>query len=77
VFYTAGQLSQRLFDAEDPLARERTPDDLQYSLDHFQVKLFKLPALMNTVTGRRLAEEKAEYLRQFLLTIEGEIRGRW
>ena len=77
VFYTAGQLSQRLFDAEDPLARERTPDDLQYSLDHFQVKLFKLPALMNTVTGRRLAEEKAEYLRQFLRTIEREIRGRW
>jgi uncharacterized protein len=77
VFYTAGQLSQRLFDAADPLAQERAPDDLQYSLDHFQVKLFKLPALMNTVTGRRLAEEKAEYLRQFLLTIEQEIRGRW
>lgn len=77
VFYTAGQLSQRLFDAEDPLAQERMPNDSQYSLDHFQVKLFKLPALMNTVTGRRLAEEKAEYLRQFLRTIEGEIKGQW
>ena len=76
VFYTAGQLSQRLFDAEDPLARHRTPDDQQYSLDHFRVKLFKLPALMNTVTGRRLAEEKASYMRQFLEKIEREIAGR-
>jgi uncharacterized protein len=77
VFYTAGQLSQRLFDTEDPLAQTREPNDRQYSLDHFQVKLFKLPALMNTATGRRLAEEKAEYLRQFLRIIEGEIRGRY
>ena len=77
VFYTAGQLSQRLFDPNDPLALERAPDDRQYSLDHFQVKLFKLPALMNTVTGRRLADEKVEYLRQFLRVIEGEIAGRY
>jgi len=77
VFYTAGQLSQRLFDAEDPLAQTREPNDRQYSLDHFQVKLFKLPALMNTATGRRLADEKVEYLRQFLRTIEGEIRGKY
>jgi uncharacterized protein len=77
VFYTAGQLSQRLFDAGDPLALEREPDDSQFSLDHFQVKLFKLPALMNTATGRRLAEEKTDYLRQFLRTIEGEINGRY
>jgi len=75
VFYTAGQLSQRLFDAEDPLALQREPDDRRYSLDHFQVKLFKLPALMNTATGKRLAEEKVGYLRDFLRMIEGEIRG--
>jgi uncharacterized protein len=77
VFYTAGQLSQRLFDASDPLALERTPDDQRYSLDHFQVKLFKLPTMMNTTTGKRLADEKAQYLRQFLHIIEGEIAGRY
>lgn len=76
VFYTAGQLDQRLFDASDPLALRREPDDQQYSLDHFAVKLFKLPALMNTATGRMLADEKAGYLRQFLVRIEGEIAGR-
>lgn len=77
VFYTAGQLSQRLFDGDDPLALERAPDDQQYSLDHFQVKLFRLPGLMNTATGRKMAEGKVEYLRGYLKVIEGEIRGRW
>jgi uncharacterized protein len=77
VFYTAGVLQQRLFDGNDPLALHRQADDQQYSLDHFAVKLFKLPALMNTATGRRMADEKAEYLRQFLRRIEGEIAGNF
>jgi uncharacterized protein len=75
VFYTAGQLNGRLFDVDDPLAEEREPDDRRYALDHFQLKLLRLPAMMNTATGRRMAEERAEYLREFLLRICREIRG--
>ncbi len=75
VFYTAGQLGQRLFEGSDPMAEGREPDDKKYALDHFQVKLLKLPALMNTVSGRRLAEENANYLREFLKKINNEIKG--
>jgi len=75
VFYTAGQLQSRLFDPEDPLAENREPDDRRFALDHFSVKLLKLPALMNTVTGRRLAENNAAYLVQFLQKIGSEIAG--
>lgn len=75
VWYTAGQLNQPLFDADDPLAERRLANDQQYSLDHFQVKLLKLPAMMNTATGRRLAEGHAAYLREFLARIKGEITG--
>jgi uncharacterized protein len=75
VWYTAGQLNQPLFDADDPLAESRQANDQQYSLDHFQVKLLKLPAMMNTVTGRRLAEGHAAYLREFLARIKAEIIG--
>jgi uncharacterized protein len=75
VFYTAGQLNQQLFDGKDPLAEGRAPDDQLYALDHFQVKLLKLPALMNTATGRRLAEANAGYLRAFLQKIREEIAG--
>jgi uncharacterized protein len=75
VWYTAGQLNQPLFNAEDPLAERRPANDQQYSLDHFQVKLLKLPAMMNTATGRRLAEGHAVYLREFLARIGREILG--
>jgi uncharacterized protein len=75
VFYTAGQLGQTLFHPEDPLAEGREPDDRLYSLDHFKVKLLKLPALMNTATGRRMAESNAAYLEEFLEKIRAEILG--
>src|SRR6202022_575492 len=32
VFYTAGQLNQQLFEAGDPLAEHRVPDDQLYAL---------------------------------------------
>jgi len=75
VFYTAGQLNQQLFQAEDPLAVHRTPNDQVYALDHFSIKLLKLPGLMNTRAGRRLADENAAYLSDFLQKIRSEILG--
>jgi len=75
VFYTAGRVNGLLFDADDPLAEGREPDDRRYALDHFQLQLLRLPAMMNTATGRRMAEERAEYLREFMKRICLEIRG--
>jgi uncharacterized protein len=75
VWYSAGQMNQSLFHGTDPLAEDRPPDDQQYALDHFQLKLLRLPAMMNTAAGRRVAEERAEYLREFLKKICLEIRG--
>ncbi|MHA4808490.1 HD domain-containing protein [Flavitalea flava] len=75
VFYTAGQLGQKLFHAEDPLGAFRENDDKLYALDHFPLKLLKLPSLMNTQTGKRLAAEKAAYLTDFMEKIRREIAG--
>ena len=74
VWYSAGQMNQALFHGADPLAEGRAADDQRYALDHFQLKLLRLPAMMNTETGRRMAEERAEYLREFLEKICVEIR---
>ena len=52
-----------------------TSGQLNVALDHFQLKLLRLPAMMNTETGRRLAEERAGYLREFLTRIGAEIEG--
>ena len=75
-FYTAGQMDARLFDSADPLAKGREPNDRQYALDHFQVKLFRLPGMMNTATGRRLAEQRAEWMRGFVEKLCQEIGDR-
>ena len=75
VFYSAGQMHQSLFDPADPLAERRSPDDQRYALDHFQLKLLRLPSMMNTATGRSMAEAKAQYLREFLNKISREIGG--
>jgi len=74
-FYTAGLLGQRMFDSADPMAKGRELDDKRYALDHFEVKLFRLPAMMNTVSGRVLAERQADWMRGFVGQLRREIEG--
>lgn len=75
VFYVSGQLSCPLFDADDPFARSREPDDKRWALDHFQTKLLKLPESMQTERGRALARHNAHYLVEFMAKLSGELRG--
>jgi uncharacterized protein len=76
-FYIGGQMNCRLFDSADPLAEGREVDDRRFALDHFQVKLYKLPAMMNTVAGKRMAERNAEWLREFARKMAAEVQGEW
>jgi uncharacterized protein len=75
VFYVAGQLGGQLFDAEDPLAEGRELDDRRFALDHFAVKLLKLPATMHTAAARRHAERNAAWMRLFIQKLCSEIGG--
>ncbi|SNS91427.1 uncharacterized protein SAMN06265795_10953 [Noviherbaspirillum humi] len=65
LFYTAGRMGSALAHADDPLARARRPDDRAYALDHIDVKLATLPASMQTAAGRRLADERLAWLKDF------------
>ena len=65
MFHVAGQLGRGLFDPEDPLARHRPLDDQRHALDHLEVKLFPVAAAMQTAEGRRLAAERADWMRAF------------
>ncbi len=75
VFYTAGQLGAQLFDADDPLAAGRELDDRRFALDHFAVKLLKLPGMMHTTAARRHAEKNAAWMRLFIEKLCAEIGG--
>ncbi|MBI1364010.1 MAG: HD domain-containing protein [Proteobacteria bacterium] len=73
VFYVSGRLNRPPFDAVDPLCKNRTPDDSLYGVDHFFTKLLKLPAQMQTESGKRMAAERAEVLTGYLQTLEREL----
>jgi uncharacterized protein len=61
------------FHPEDPWARARPLDEAGYSVDHFFVKLLRLPATMQTEAGRAEAERRAAYLRAFLAQLGEEL----
>lgn len=52
------QLTASFFHPHDPWAQNRKLDDKKYSVDHFFVKLSKLPEQMNTDMAKRLAYER-------------------
>lgn len=72
-FAVSGALGRPLFHPEDPFAHSRNPDDQAYALDHFATKLLRLPETFLTPTGRRLAEERAEKMRRFLVELAAEL----
>lgn len=73
MFHVSGATGGGLFDANDPLAQRRDLDDRAFALDHLETKLFLLPGMMNTATGRELAEEGAEWLASFRTRLLREI----
>jgi len=72
-FSVGGRLNRPFYDESDPAADHRAPDDSVYTLDHFQKKLFNLPDLMQTDSGRKLALERMETLKQFIRNLKTEL----
>lgn len=73
LFATGALMGAAFFDAGDPWARRRAPDDRAWSVDHFFAKLLRLPASMRTGAGRREAEARARLLRDFLAELGREL----
>jgi uncharacterized protein len=70
---TGATFGAELFDADDPWAEARPLDDKRYSVDHFFVKLFKLPETFQTEPGRCEAERRVEVMRGLLKQLATEI----
>ena len=71
-FAVSGALGRSLVDPEDPLAERRPLDDGRWALDHFQVKLLRLPGLMRTAAGRRIGAERAAFVEAFMRRMAAE-----
>lgn len=68
------QMKTSFYDSIDPLARERELDDKKFMLDHYFVKLFKIPELMNTNKAKQEAEKRMAFMKVFLNTLLDETR---
>jgi uncharacterized protein len=70
---TAAEMGSRLYHPGDPLARARALDDKAYALDHFERKLFRIPALLHTSSARALADERVAFMRAFVAQLGREV----
>jgi uncharacterized protein len=75
MFYIAGRMGSALAHGSDPLALDRPLDDKAYSLDHIDAKLARLPGMMQTDAGRKLAEARLATLTAFRSAFAAEWSG--
>jgi len=72
-FSVGGVLNNSMYHPDDPFAKEREPDDLKWTVDHFYKKLFRLPELLNTDAAKYIARKRIEYMKVFLAQLSTEI----
>ena len=69
-FAYAGAKGQLMYDPAIPVREEMTKEEYRHgkstAINHFYEKLLKLKHLMNTDYGKKLAEERHQYLEEFL-----------
>ncbi len=73
VFACGTRMGAAFYDPVDPFSENRPLDDKKFSLDHFYVKLLKLPERMNTDPARREAQRRLETMERFLAQLEREM----
>ena len=70
---TGVSMGTLLFDPEDPWAERRALDDKRFTIDHFSVKLLKLPETFQTLAAKNEAVARARYLTGFLDQLKREL----
>lgn len=74
MFSVGGSDNRKFYNPDDPFCRsDRNPDDLQWTLDHFQTKLLKLEGLMQTETAKKIARERIRFMILFIRQLQNEI----
>ncbi len=68
------QMKSKLYEPFDPFAELRELDDKTYMVDHYFVKLFKLPDMMMTDAGKKEGHLRVEFMKNFLQELGKEIR---
>jgi uncharacterized protein len=72
-FAVAGAENRSFYNNDDPFCKKRSPDDKNWTLDHFYKKLLLLEKTMNTNTGKIIAKKRIKIMKNFLDELKKEI----
>lgn len=67
------EFDAQLYDNKDIFAQQRELDDKQFTLDHFQTKLFKIAETMNTESARREAQKRKAFMQTYIEQLHDEV----
>ncbi|HHF2857640.1 TPA: HD domain-containing protein [Vibrio diabolicus] len=67
------EFDAQLYDDKDIFAQQRELDDKQFTLDHFQTKLFKIAETMNTESARREAQKRKVFMQAYIEQLHDEV----
>ncbi|HCH0926386.1 TPA: HD domain-containing protein [Vibrio parahaemolyticus] len=63
----------QLYNDNDMFAKERELNDKQFSVDHFQTKLFKIVDTMNTESAKLEANKRKAFMQTYLKQLHDEV----
>jgi len=74
LFATSATFDSKLYSHKDPFLKHgRQPNDKKFAVDHFFAKIFKIPELMQTKTGKNIAEKRVIFMKEYLKILESEV----
>ena len=73
VFAVGGSEKRLIYSEKDPFCENRTPNDKNWTLDHFFQKLLKLESSMNTKSAKLEAKKRTRIMKIFLSELKKEI----
>ena len=72
-FATSSEMKRPFYAPDDPFCGARVPDDKQWGIDHFYVKLLRIADGLHTATAQAMARDRADFMRAYLAQLEREI----
>ena len=72
-FSFSGLSNRSFYNSVDPFCSKRLPDDSNNALDHFFVKLMKIPQSLHTRSAQAEAKKRLSTMNSFLSSLRAEI----
>lgn len=72
-FAVSGALGRPIYHTGDPFGQHRSLDDTGYAIDHWPLKLLRLPEMMQTNSGKSLAVKRINHMQGFLVQLASEL----